>query len=244
MLVLGFDTETTGLDTAKEHIIEIGAVLWDTEKGKPVDMMNRLIRIADGIKLEHKITELTGIVLEDLTNYGVAFNIIALQFIAMVNQAEAIVAHNGNLFDKPIMISNCERHNVNSEPIAKKLWVDTTCDIEFPPEIMTRKLTHLAAEHGFLNPFAHRAIFDVLTMMKIAQRYDWQQIIRYAKTPSVELIANTNFQQKELAKKLNYRWNGEKKIWTKSVKLFQVDQEREAATLAGFTIKQGKNATN
>lgn len=247
MLVLGFDTETTGLDVAKENIIELGAVLWDTKTGKPVEMMSRLTRTT-AQPLDQKIIELTGITDEDLKTYGIQFGIAAREFENMLASAQAIVAHNGNMFDKPMMISNVERHCA-AEPLGvsltaklkESLWIDTTCDIEFPPEIQTRKLTHLAAEHGFLNPFSHRAVFDVLTMLKIAQRYDWDQIVRYAKTPSIVLIANTSYEQRELAKKLNYRWNGDKKVWTKSVKQFQLDAEKDAAKLAGFTIKVGKS---
>jgi DNA polymerase-3 subunit epsilon len=225
------------LDTEKEHIIEVGAVLWDTERQAPLAVVSDFVNPGISV-LEHKITELTGITLDDLERYGNLFGSVEAKLFELFSRADAVLAHNGNLFDKPMLASNSKRFG--SYDFSKFLWADSTCDIEFPPEIQTRKLTYLAAEHGFLNPFAHRAIFDVLTMLKVASRYDWKQIISYAKTPTITIEANTTYEQRELAKKLNYRWNGDKKKWTKSIKEFQLGAEKEAATKAGFSIKQAK----
>lgn len=235
MLIAGFDVETTGLDVENDLILEVGAVLWDTERGVPVKCFNALLEWHDLTEIAPRITELTGITLADVKSFGIAPPTALQECQTMFYRADAVCAHNGNLFDKPIFHSNLKRVGL---PVPEDLlFIDTTCDIEFPADLTTRKLKHLASEHGFLNPFAHRALFDVLTMLKMAQHYDWDQMVKYAKTPTIALQAETNYQQKELAKKLNYRWNGDSKIWTKSVKEFQLDGEREAAMKAGFTIK-------
>ena len=50
-------------------------------------------------------------------------------------------------------------------------------------KIKTRSLPYLAADHGFLNPFPHRALFDVMTMIQIAGMYDINEILKYADSP-------------------------------------------------------------
>lgn len=237
MLVAGFDCETTGLDTDKDYITELGAVLWDTERGVPLKILSTLTWPHDTeIKLDHKIVELTGITEEDLAKHAVPFEEGEFQLANLVANADLILAHNGNLFDRPMLNSNSARFGTKFD-YNKFLWADSTCDIDFPPTIQTRKLSHLAAEHGFLNPFAHRAVFDVLTMLKIAQRYDWKQITEFAKSPTISIEAQTTFEQRELAKKAGYRWNADKKKWVKSIKQFKLKEEQDAAKALGFQIR-------
>jgi DNA polymerase III alpha subunit (gram-positive type) len=239
MLILGFDTETTGLNVHEDHIIEVGAVLWDTDRKAPMYTMSALIKGSHIPKLEAKITELTGIKDEDLATFGHDVVGVLQGLNNVIARAEAIVAHNGNLFDKPMYESNCKRHGVE---IVQKPWIDTSCDVEFPPHITTRRLSHLAADHGFLNPFAHRALFDVMTMLKVMSEYNFEQILTWSKAPTVELKADSTFQQKELVKKQNYRWDNERKIWHKSIKAFQLDDARKAAKEAGFGVSVLKGA--
>lgn len=244
MLVLGFDVETTGLDTANDHITQLGAVLWDTKaaigrKRAKLTLNTSIIHVQMPNPLDPKITEITGMVYEDLEAYGMPPAIVFNQLLWFLERAEAVVAHNGNLFDKPMLKSNMERHGYE---LPEKLWIDTSCDIEYPAEIATRKLSYLATEHGFLNPFPHDAVSDVLTMLKIADRYDWAKTVEWAKSPTLVVQAVSTFHQKELVKKQNYRWNNENKIWTKSIKEFQLADAQQAAKEAGFSVAVLKGA--
>lgn len=234
MLVCGLDFETTGLDLKNDRITEVGAVLWDTDRNVPVRLMSQLIYEEGYPELTPEIIELTGIHPQDLTGFASSPKTALVELLgSFFNHAEAIVAHNGLLFDKPMLEEEAKRQGVK---IPERIWIDTTTDIEFPPHITTRKLTHLASDHKFLNPFEHRALFDVCAMLKIASQYDWNQMMTYAKTPTLTVRADTTFQQKELAKKQNYRWNAEQKIWVKSIKEFQLEETRKAAQAAGFGV--------
>lgn len=242
MLVLGFDTETTGLNVEKDQIIQVGAVLWDTEAltKKAKVKLDILIKGPHISAIDPGALETHGISLEDLDKYGVPFDQAMNEFHKLTAMADFLVCHNGNLFDIPIYRFNCERLGVR--PTGRPA-IDTSCDIEFPAHITTRKLVYLAAEHGFVNPFPHDAISDVLTMLKIADRYEWKKTVEWARTPTISVRAKVSFAQKELAKKQSYRWDGDSKIWVKSIKEFQLEDARKAATDAGFEIAVhgGKN---
>lgn len=244
MLVLGFDTETTGLNVKEDHITQVGAVLWDTSahQGRKrakikLDMMVK----GDPFpaELDPRITELTGITRADLDTFGQPAASVFKTVAQLMEQADAVVAHNGNLFDRPMFENNCARVGVK---VPNKLWIDTTCDIDFPVSIQTRKLIHLAAEHHFINPFPHDAMSDVLTMLKIADQYDWMKTVLWAKAPTIVIRADSTFQQKELVKKQNYRWDNDNKMWIKSIKSFQLEDVRKAAKEAGFGITVLKGA--
>jgi DNA polymerase-3 subunit epsilon len=253
MLVAGFDTETTGLDTANDKIIEVGVALWDTERRVPLLLYSDMILPPGLTELPPKITEITGIQFDDLANHGRAPSKVLSRLMEIFGMAEAIVAHNGNLFDKPILASNLKAagmheptYNLNFKP-----WVDTSCDIEFPPDLKTRKLKHLAAEHGFLNPFAHRALFDVLTMLKVCNQYDWAKILASARTPNHVVQAVMPFSKqemfetkkaefekmKEIIKGHGFRFDSDNKAWVKTIKEYNKDAAKAEAAAGGYTLK-------
>ena len=97
-------------------------------------------------------------------------------------------------------------------------WLDTIIDIKFPESIKTRNLHHLGADHQTLNPFRHRAVFDVLTMFKVMEHYDIDAIIARSKEPVLYVQALVSFEEKELAKERGYHWCAPKKIWWRSWK--------------------------
>ncbi len=241
MLIAGFDTETTGLDVEKDYIVQVGCVLWDTEaKVKKAKVkMDHLINYPGLAEIDPAASGVNGITKEDLEKYGSDATYVFSALNCLLNRADAVLAHNGNTFDRPIYENSCKR--LHLEPVSK-LWIDSTCDIDFPAPIQTRKLSHLACEHGFLNPFPHDAISDVLTMLKIADMYDWEKTLAFSKAPTILVKAETSFHQKELAKKLSFRWDAPTKSWIKSVKDFQLEALQKAASEAGFKITLLKGA--
>lgn len=225
MLILGLDFETTGFDFAKDRIIEIGAVLWDTEHRVPMEMMSALIHWPDNELLTPEITAITGITDEMLAVHGVDFLSSWAEMHDLMRNAEAIVAHNGTGFDKPMYEAHCGRWSLTP---AELPWIDTCIDVPYPPAITTRKLVHLAAEHGFLNPFAHRAVFDVLTMLRVLDQYDIAEVLESAKQPSLMVRAIVSYDDREKAKARGYRWDAGTKTWRKPLKAHRLEEERLA----------------
>lgn len=235
MLIAGFDTETTGLDFEKDWIVEVAVVLWDTESPhrKAVSTFESLLSGEHLPPLTEEVMEIHGITDEQLRRWGKPAPYVLNKIMGIFEKADAICAHNGNGFDKPMLIANCKRLGI---PVVDKMWIDTTCDVQYPPRCKQLNLMYLAAWHGFLNPFPHAAASDVLTMLQIADKYDWKEIAKSAQAPSLVIKANVSFNNKELAKKQSFRWDGSNKIWIKTIKDYQLDGARKAASDAGFEI--------
>lgn len=235
MLIAGFDVETTGLDTEKDWIIEAAVVLWDTEgkHRKQVLSFESLVKGAHIGKIPEEATAIHGLTLSDCEKWGKPANYILSKLAGLFERADAICAHNGNAFDRPMFESNCRRLGV---PFPERPWVDSAGDIPFPAPCKQRSLLYLSAWHGFLNPFPHNACSDVLSMLRIADQYDWKETLAMAKSPSIIVKAGVNFDTKELAKKLAFQWDGTHKIWTKSLKVCQLEGLQKAAHALGFSV--------
>lgn len=241
MLIAGMDLETTGFDLVNDMIVELGCVVWDTVKNRAQYSFGFILK-REGISKEsyEMMAEVSRITPEDIAR-GQDPKSILTMFAQTIEKCDYVMAHNGNMYDKPMFENDAARLKVK---VPKKVWIDTTCDVEYSGLIKTRKLVHLCAEHDFVNPFPHQAVSDANSMLRVASRYNWDQIVKWANSPTLTVKAETSFAQKELAKKQNYYWNGEAKEWTKTIKEFQLDEVKKAAQEAGFKIAVRKGATN
>ncbi len=235
MVVLGLDVETTGLNEHEHEITEVGMVLWDTESNAPVRFWNYLVRTKEPVP--EKITRLTGIDDALLDMHGFHPEFVAEEVAKALQHVPYVIAHNAQ-FDRKFIKAFLEEHG---QWLKEAVWIDSSSDLDFPEHIETRKLVHLAAEHGFVNPFAHRAVTDVLTMMQIASKYSWGETIENAQAPKLTVRALVNYDDKEKAKGVGYRWEGAKKVWIKTLKLKDFDKEMVRCQALGFEITEWKN---
>ena len=84
-------------------------------------------------------------------------------------------------------------------------------DVPYPETIATRKLTYLAADHGIVNPFAHRALFDVITMMQTCVEL-FRKRNPTAVFPEPECRSHPHgVMTREAAKQMGFRWDGQNK---------------------------------
>lgn len=214
MLILGLDLETSGLSPEKDQIIEIGAVLWETETNTPKKIFNELIYF-DSLDLPNEVQAITGISEEDLKTYGIPLSDALKILTEMVNQAEYLVGHNAVNFDALFLDQAYSSYQM---PKLKKPWIDTMTDIPYSQEIKTRKLSYLAAEHGFINPFAHRALFDVLTTLKLLSHYDISEIVMIQQSPLVKVLAHVGYDDRDKARRIGFRWDPQQRHWFSEVK--------------------------
>ena len=231
MIVAGIDFETTSVDPHTCHPTEIAIILWDSENKKIIETISSLIDVPPEIDITNE--HITGIdkMLIDLhcISWKDAQELISYR----IHTADYMMAHN-TPFDRTILERLVE---------CNKPWIDTMTDIPYPESIKTRSLPYLATEHGFLNPFPHRALFDVMTMIQIASIYDFDEILKYANSPNIWMRATVSFDDKQLAKDRYFKWDPTNKFWVKQVKELNIDYEEERADfpidlLPGYVYKE------
>ena len=236
MYILGVDFETTGLVESQDVVTEIGAVLWDWEGKKPVMILDELISLPENVKLNSVVVEMNGITEELLDEFGRDPREAFDKLNKMGEKADWVMAHNAE-FDMKFYNSSIERIGAG-KVLSEKTWLDSSVDVTYPASIRTRKLGFLAAEHGFLNPFAHRAVFDVLTMLHVVKNYDIKEIIKLASEQKYELKANVSYDDRQKARERGFHWDGENKNWTKTVRESKMKEEARNCDFEIFCRKK------
>lgn len=93
-----FDTETTGLDFARDQIIEYAAVVLEQQNGQPavVQEYDELITLSPGTTVPQKIQELTGITNQDLRERGIPKTRLCCDLARMFGGNTLLLAYNAH----------------------------------------------------------------------------------------------------------------------------------------------------
>jgi len=213
--VLLLDLETTGLDPKTAEIIEIGWAVWDTERATALRTGGTLVKPTKG-PVPQAITDLTGIRHGDVLEFGVTLEEAIDLVLPEALRADYLVGHNARGFDRLFL-------EAADPAFVGRPWIDTMTDLPYPPEKRERKLIAACAEHGFVNPFPHRALCDALSTGRLLSFYPIDVVEFRAKSPETVVQALVSFEEKELAKARGFQWqelNGKTypKSWVRSVK--------------------------
>ena len=242
-LILGVDLEgvnqnlSQGINLDVDRVTEVGALLWDWEQAQPVSFHSHLIDESDRPDITEELVELTGITDSMLFNHGhKGEGIVKIleHLLEDFDRADYILAHNGRGYDYPMLKALYQRHG---KQLPSKVWIDSSSDIEYPRKMKQRSLMALEHYHGFVNPFPHRAVTDVMSMLKIASQYNLERMIELAGSPIVELVAEfspPNWNDAEQVAKFNviknkvarsgFRWNPQRKTWSRRVHRTLIDE--------------------
>ncbi|QKE39788.2 3'-5' exonuclease [Ferrovum myxofaciens] len=210
------DTETTGLDARKDKIIEIGIIVFDYDPitGQPIRVSSTYGGLEDpGFPLGPETIRLTGIT--DALVAGQRFDETA--FTTLLSGTQLVIAHNA-AFDRPFLEKRL--------PVFSDLpWGCSMMDIDWEAEgINSKKLDYLAFRQGFFFD-AHRAEEDCQALLEIlalplplSTQPGLKPILdRLPQTSYTVSALNSPFSTKDLLKERQYRWNGERKCWARTL---------------------------
>lgn len=225
-LGLMLDLETTGVDPARDEIIEFAMVPFHYDgDGRIVSVGPAFSRLRQpGAPISPLITRLTGI-----TNKMVEGERLDPKDVdAFAADAALIVAHNAN-FDRRF----AERLVPS---LALKPWACSMSQIDWQAHgVESNKLAYLAAHYGFFHD-GHRAEHDCHAALEVlatpidqAGRTGLSQLLEKARRPTWRIWAeNSPFELKDLLKARGYRWNGEVGAAPRAWYIDVADTDREA----------------
>ena len=223
------DVETTGMDPKKDRIIEIGLLEFVQEEGRTPVVTRMYGAIEDpGVPLCPEIQKLTGLDDPILAGRRIDWSIVQ----AFFEQPSIVIAHNA-AFDRSFLANHDEirSHRVH--------WGCSMRHIDWQKHgYKTRSLNYLAADHGFVNPFAHRALFDCATTLRLISPY-LEELVARSFLHEYKLIAvGAPFALKDNLKEHGYHWDAEQRVSYKEI--FEDVLETEKAFLRD-QIYQGQD---
>lgn len=201
------DVETTGLDPARDEIIELAMVRFS------YDAEGRIFAIGEAyhglqepsVPITAEITKLTGIDARMVAGQRIDKDAVA----ALVETSDLILAHNAS-FDRKFLERFCEA-------FAHKPWGCTQSQIDWKAEgFEGTRLAYLAAGAGFFYD-KHRALNDchaavALLTQNLPQsgRNAFACLLAQARRKDIRLFATqAPFDMKDRLRARGYRWNGE-----------------------------------
>jgi DNA polymerase III subunit epsilon len=209
------DVETTGLDTATDEIIELGAVPFGyTPDGRIVQVGAPLSKLRDpGRPIPPRITEITGIT--DGMVSGQVIDTLPLEALlsAQPLKPAPIVAHNAD-FDRKFL----ERL---FPAFAERPWACSATQVDWAAEGYAGvKLEYLATAAGYFYP-AHRVVDDCLAgvaMLALPLPKSGvpalARLLENGRAVTWRIWAKGSpFAVKDALKARGYKWYDEKKCW-------------------------------
>lgn len=175
--LLFVDIETTGFSREWDNIIELAAVLYDTEEQKEIDMFHEYIKPYKSIPA--KITEITGIDDYTVRDARDEKSVIRdyLEWVFLINP-DKVIGHNYKTFDGGFISTKAEKYHLPmyDTPIIDTLQIARSLKLPIP----NNKQPTLATYFGVIYR-AHSAIEDVRALIQIYFKMTVQPEIKAAR---------------------------------------------------------------
>ena len=219
------DVETTGLDIARDSIIELAIMLVTVDaQGNIVGVMPPRSWLEDpGAPLNPRITAITGLTDADVAGQ----QIDERQALAMLARASLVIAHNAK-FDAAFI----ERR---LPAAAGKAWACSCSEIDWQMlGFDSRVQGYLLMQSGWFNT-AHRAAADVWSLFWLLQQQHGlqtflQRLLSTSDQPTMRIDAlYAPYRLKDDLKQRGYHWDADVKAWWTEVA--QADGKAEVSWL-------------
>jgi DNA polymerase III subunit epsilon len=152
-----YDTETTGVRSDKDRIIEIAAY-------DPDQDVSYVKFINPGCPIPAESTAITGIT-DEMVATASGFDIIGKEFMEFCGPDAVLIAHNNERFDKLFLEAEASR---NSLVLPSWQYLDTLkWSRKYRTDLPSHALQALREEYGFKANQAHRALDDVMMLYRI-----------------------------------------------------------------------------
>ncbi len=210
--VLILDTETTGLDSSRDRIIELALILVDVDKatGLPLQVQEVFDELEDpGRPIPAEATRVTGI-----TDAMVAGKRLDDARIAeLMKGVDLVIAHNAR-FDRGFV-------EARLPAFAQLPWACSVAEIDWQAQGRgSAKLEFLAHELGFFYD-AHRAEMDCHALLAVLAaplpntgETGLARLLAAAQATSYRVQATGSpFASKDALRARGYRWDAERKVW-------------------------------
>lgn len=152
-----YDTESTGIRTDKDRIVEIAA--YNPLTGESFcEFINPGIPIPEEASNIHHITN-------EMVENSPSFATIGQAFIDFCGPNAVLIAHNNDSFDRPILEAECKRHELTPHPwqyIDSLKWAR-----KYRKDLPKHPLQFLREVYGIESNQAHRALDDVIVLHKV-----------------------------------------------------------------------------
>ncbi|TXN74164.1 3'-5' exonuclease [Methylobacterium sp. WL8] len=218
------DTETTGIDHARDEVIELGIIKFEYGASgriyRVIETLNQLHQPSKPIPPE--VERLTGITDADVA--GQRIDDAAVREIAA--DAAVVIAHNAS-FDRQM----CE----GRWPIfIEKNWACSCHQVPWRDEGHEgMKLGYLLTDYGLFHK-GHRAIDDCHALLALlaaplrsSGRLALSCLLETARRPTVRLWATGSpIATKDALKARSYRWSGQRRCWYIDVEEERLEMER------------------
>lgn len=231
------DTETTGLSSETDHIIEIGIRLFRFElpTGRIVETLESFSALQDpGFTITPEIQSVTGITPDMLVGQKIDWDRVD----TLLGQADVLVAHNAQ-FDRAFVDRKSRRSPA-------QVWACSAWQVDWRSKgFKNARLQDLCASLGIVYQ-AHRAMSDVEAMLQLIGREDafsqkpyLCEIIASARQEVVYLwVEGKTYDQRDLLKAHGFRWNPAGKSWGKIIPAADAPKTIESAQslIPGTTV--------
>ena len=174
MILVCFDTETTGLDVQKEHIIQLSLVKFETDNWQVLDQRDWYILPEGEFNIPAEAEAVHHISKQFLLENGVSLRSVYDELIAFTNGCD-ILSYNGNGYDAPILYYNLKRLGLTFD-FEGRTWYDalllerihTAGMVDENGEKLHNNLTSAYTRY-YGHPFegAHNSLDDVMATIEV-----------------------------------------------------------------------------